>query len=172
LRSFLRASTSFHLFSLFLLSFLSFFLCLPFISFLSLSSGDFTKWMIATWGSIYNGGAGYTGGTRPVEKSSLSQTPCEYIVVVVVIIVAAVISLAACVILGFNHEFEHLSRRSCLVVELEYGPGPLLANVIHHTNLISTPITLLCISVKYSRGWTACTCLGIMLYCPLLIPIS
>jgi hypothetical protein len=45
-------------------------------SFLSLCSGDFSKWMIATWQSINNGGAGYAGGTRLVEKSSLSQSPC------------------------------------------------------------------------------------------------
>ena len=41
-----------------------------------LYAGDFTKWLIAPWQSIRNGGAAYTSGTRLVTKSNINQSPC------------------------------------------------------------------------------------------------
>ena len=74
-----------------------------FPSFLSLCSGDFSKWMIAPWQSINNGGAGYAGGTRLVEKSSLSQSPCLRVLLTIA---------SACALIQPLHD-----RRSRVVVE-------------------------------------------------------
>ncbi len=40
--------------------------------------GDFTSFMITTYGAVYNGGAAYTANLRSIRTSSISADPCMH----------------------------------------------------------------------------------------------